>query len=768
MSDATKAVVLSYASQDAEAARRICEALRAVGVEVWFDQNELVGGDAWDAKIRKQIADCALFVPMVSAATQARHEGYFRLEWKLAAQRTHMMSGVRAFLLPVVIDETHDLDAHVPEEFRAVQWTRLPGGETPPAFCARVKKLLGGETAVANSEVGARLVRAQEDGRGPVAPLRKPSRPWLVPTVGGLAAALLLVFALRPAAKDPAPSAPALAVASQPTPSAAPSAASSAPAFDSKSVAVMAFKNLSSEKDSEYFSDGLSENIRDKLAGNSALRLVGSTSSFFYKGKNVPIAQIARELDVGTLVEGSVQRSGDQLRVVAQIINTTNGAQLWSEKFDRELTTANLFAVQDEIAQKIAARLAPTETPVAPTVAAAPTKNLAAYEAYLHGRSFQTTATAFRDDAIREYQRAVALDPQFALAWAQLAQVVIGNIYSRLSTADLTLANRALDEARRLSGDFFETHLAASRLHRLENRYDLAEADLAQAERLRPRTGDVANLRGLLELQQGRWSEGISLLRQATELDPQNGYFQGALGNNLRIVGRYGEAEQTMNRAFALTGADSQLCGNAVVCFQWKGDAALALKMLDAVPPAIRTDNYWSYRWRISRDAGDYAGALAAVEKIRGEFASGAASGRPKALLIALARESQGDAAGAQRAYAEALPGAEQSYAENPQGYPQGLALAEVYASLGRKDEALAIVRELRAQTHGIPIHVAEISALRAQIEARFGLIDEALQLAKTQIPTGWWKRNDLLLCAEWAELRKDPRFRALAEKAPL
>lgn len=92
MPDASiKAVFLSYASQDAEVAKRICDALRAVGVEVWFDQNELVGGDAWDAKIRKQIADCALFVPLISAATQARREGYFRLEWRIAAQRTHMM-----------------------------------------------------------------------------------------------------------------------------------------------------------------------------------------------------------------------------------------------------------------------------------------------------------------------------------------------------------------------------------------------------------------------------------------------------------------------------------------------------------------------------------------------------------------------------------------------------------------------------------------------------------------------------------------------------
>ena len=132
-----KAVFLSYASQDAEPARRIADALRAAGIEVWFDQNELVGGDAWDQKIRKQIKDCALLIPIISASTQARTEGYFRLEWRLADQRTHLMAKGRPFLLPVVIDDTRDAEAHVPDSFTEVQWTRLPGGESGAAFAAR-------------------------------------------------------------------------------------------------------------------------------------------------------------------------------------------------------------------------------------------------------------------------------------------------------------------------------------------------------------------------------------------------------------------------------------------------------------------------------------------------------------------------------------------------------------------------------------------------------------------------------------------------------
>src|SRR3954466_14597165 len=145
MSDAGQAVFLSYASEDAAAALRISEALRQAGVEVWFDQNELVGGDAWDQKIRRQIKECALLIPIISAATQARTEGYFRLEWRLADQRTHLMAKGRAFLLPVVIDDTRDADAHVPDSFTDVQWTRLKGGDAPTALAERVKRLLSGE-----------------------------------------------------------------------------------------------------------------------------------------------------------------------------------------------------------------------------------------------------------------------------------------------------------------------------------------------------------------------------------------------------------------------------------------------------------------------------------------------------------------------------------------------------------------------------------------------------------------------------------------------
>ncbi|MGH8230182.1 MAG: toll/interleukin-1 receptor domain-containing protein, partial [Steroidobacteraceae bacterium] len=130
-------VFLSYASQDAVAAERIAAALRQAGVEVWFDQSELRGGDVWDATIRRQIKACTLFLPIISASAHARVEGYFRLEWKLAVDRSHLMAPDQPFLLPIVIDDTAQNDDRIPERFREIQWSRLAGGYPSAAFIER-------------------------------------------------------------------------------------------------------------------------------------------------------------------------------------------------------------------------------------------------------------------------------------------------------------------------------------------------------------------------------------------------------------------------------------------------------------------------------------------------------------------------------------------------------------------------------------------------------------------------------------------------------
>ena len=1189
MSDTSKAVFLSYASQDAEAAKRMCEALRAAGIEVWFDQNELVGGDAWDAKIRKQIADCALFLPVISAATQARREGYFRLEWKLAAQRTHMMSERTAFLLPVVIDATRDAEADVPTEFRAVQWTRLPAGETPPAFCARVKQLLGGEgrdaftrrppsdipespgrlgeTSLPANASRAWLVpailgvaavaalalwqpwRAKEKSApptsstspaatiSPAAPLTEaqqlvakartildegdemnretynlaedllkraealdiseasawalhaqlsasriiygldrsdarrealktqanralqlapnsmeaqiadararlifePSNPELVPMLqalalrypgewrfqmdlsrcfsrngkmedslsleaidralklapdqpslksdrinvlilagrsaqaereiagmklgrtgarllahevylkltwsgdlvgaadavrswpawflledrgvgfaamaalwrhdsavaleivarfprdyitdyfytgpravlsawaheqaghvesarhdwrvvvqvaerelagapenlaalhwkgwalarlgeteaavsilkqlqerdrigaaqaqitGGLGGLALILGRLdeaialisRESSTDVArrirgvtktslrlnpvfdalrsdPRFQALIDAAQGPEEKKDNASAGAASLDPKSVAVLAFANLSAEKDSEYFSDGLSEEIWGKLARNPALRMIATTSSFSYKGKNAPISQIGRELNVGTIIEGSVRRDGNQLRITAKLIHAADGTQVWFETYNKELTTAGIFAIQEEIALKIAAQLAPSSAPVQSTVAAVPTKNLAAYEAYLRGREQQTKGVGGMREASGFFERATELDPGFAIAWVQLARIHASLYYNGLEDEDRaqSLARAAIDQTQRLQPDLPDIHLALAAF-RFYVETDLPSAirELDLLARIRPEDGETLQLRGNIFLNFGRFADSIEVCQRSVSLDPKNLLAWNSLGLSLGAVSRYSEAVSAYQHSVQMIPTSGSVGNRAGAIFRWKGDPKMTLESFRDIPlaklPARGMSDYINYYWM----AGDHAKAIELIDDAGWSGTLAQSEYLFRDLVKARVRESMGDSEGARRDYLAALPQVERTRDAHPRSFRAYLPLAQVYAGLGRKEEALAAARrsvELMPPSRD-PRRAANTSLrVLVNVEGRFGMVDEALDIVRQQITAGWWKRNDLLYFPDFIHLQKDPRFRTLAEKAPL
>jgi TolB-like protein len=300
VTDPGKAVFLSYASQDAEAAQKICETLRTAGIEVFFDQSELRGGDAWDQKIRHEIYGCALFIPMVSQHTQERLEGYFRHEWKLAIERTHHTAGQKAFLVPVVVDGTRDQEAFVPDPFRAVQGTRLPGGATPPAFVERIKRLLTPELSPLSPMSGA-----APGIREPVSGSSK-SKPVLLALVAAIVFAALVYFV-----------ADRFWVSKH-------SAASATFAPPPHSIAVLPFVNLSGDKEQEYFCDGLTEELLNSLAQINDLQVAARTSSFSFR-EHPDIATVAHKLNVAAVLEGSVRRSEHTVRVTAQLINAVTG-----------------------------------------------------------------------------------------------------------------------------------------------------------------------------------------------------------------------------------------------------------------------------------------------------------------------------------------------------------------------------------------------------------------------------------------------------------
>ncbi|MSU67826.1 MAG: toll/interleukin-1 receptor domain-containing protein [Opitutaceae bacterium] len=277
MSILNKAVFLSYASQDAEAVLRIAEALRAAGVEVWFDKDELAGGDAWDRKIRGQVATCVLFVPVISAATQARREGYFRIEWKLAAQRTQAFADGTPFLLPVVIDATKDGEALVPEEFRAVQWTRLPGGETPEKFCALVRKLLGGSAVLQPAseapERGPKYRATPEVGR------RVPAAAWRTATAAIVVALATGGYFWLKRIREPAPVSAQSAGAGTRPPTADKPAAPLSPARQlAERASALALKKYNSTADDFVAAEGL---LKESLALDQNDAEIWAISSLF-------------------------------------------------------------------------------------------------------------------------------------------------------------------------------------------------------------------------------------------------------------------------------------------------------------------------------------------------------------------------------------------------------------------------------------------------------------------------------------------------------
>ena len=284
-------VFLSYASQDSEAAQRICDALRAAGIEVWFDQSELRGGDAWDRHIRERIHDCRLFIAVISANTEARDEGYFRREWGLAVDRTRDMDEKKAFLLPVVIDNSVERNARVPERFHGIQWTRLPGGVTPSAFVARVAALLGAPAPAAAVGPGSAPVSSRP------AHVRNPRAIW-IPL--GLATLAIIVgggwFALQRSALH-RHAKTGVTVQSR-------------PAVMEKSIAVLPFADLSEKHDQEYFADGMAEEVINLLAKLPDLKVIGRTSSFQFKGRNEDLRKIGQSLGAAYVLEGSVRRSG--------------------------------------------------------------------------------------------------------------------------------------------------------------------------------------------------------------------------------------------------------------------------------------------------------------------------------------------------------------------------------------------------------------------------------------------------------------------------
>jgi adenylate cyclase len=548
----TRAVFLSYASQDADAARRICDALRAQGLEVWFDQSELRGGDAWDASIRKQIKECALFVPMISANTNARSEGYFRLEWKLAVDRSHLMADDATFFVPVMLDAVEEASARVPDKFRERQWSRLEKDEAFHSFAARVTKLLGDgvQTRITENTTNRSTVPMQLGERGV--------------SSSGYSASIV-------------------------TPAASSSFASTEPAII-PSIAVLAFANRSASADDEYFSDGLADELLNVLAKINGLRVAARTSAFSFKGKQTTVEDIGRILSVATVLEGSVRKSGNRVRISVQLIKTQDGFQLWSETYDR--TMDDIFALQDDIAQAVVTELrekllgeTTSTSKIAREVGSATgqrTENAEAHALFLHGR-FLIRREA-RDDyveGIRQLREALALDANHAdaMAWLSIGlcrAAAFGIIPMAANEEVLALAERAIsinsesvtahaalltydqmvgwnwtralataETMLSLAGDDADVCLHATMLFNVLGERERALALAQKAAALDPlRAAAYIHLGRAYDGRAGQWAQKEATFRKALELSPQAIAVPSMLAFTVAKQGRHDEAIQ--------------------------------------------------------------------------------------------------------------------------------------------------------------------------------------------------------------------------------
>ncbi|HYC09247.1 MAG TPA: TIR domain-containing protein [Steroidobacteraceae bacterium] len=554
MTELAHAVFLSYASQDTEAARRICEALRATGVEVWFDQSELRGGDAWDHSIRRQIKTCALFIPVVSRHTRARDEGYFRLEWKLAIDRSHLMAATKTFLLPVVIDDTRDDDEGVPERFREVQWTRLPEGLTPPAFAARVARLLAplvgaastaGPTARAAAAapvvVDAPAAPSGAAAAGIARATTSTSQPrllWITLTLLvlaiGFVAADRFLLSRRALLTAAAPSMPVR----------------EASTVSDHSIAVLPFLDMSEKRDQEYFSDGLAEELLDLLAKTPGLHVIARTSSFYFKGKQATVPEIARTLGVANILEGSVRKSGNRLRITTQLVRADNGEHLWSETYDRD--QEDVFKIQDDIARAVVAKLRLTllggGTPAADTVAVNPQ----AHNLYLQGRYVIGSDTA--EDLAKAgsyFQKALDLEPAYAPAWAGLAHVALRQVANGyvpvaegIARAD-TAARKAVTLDPGFAGGYIELGLS-----RMMSSFDWTGAREAfdHALLLEPSNNEAQFSVAHLTMTLGNTTDSLNRFQQLLERDPLNLLQRRYVARMLYYAGRLDEAESIIRQ----------------------------------------------------------------------------------------------------------------------------------------------------------------------------------------------------------------------------
>jgi TolB-like protein/Tfp pilus assembly protein PilF len=548
-----------------------------------------------------------------------------------------------------------------------------------------------------------------------------------------------------------------------------------------KSVAVLPFQNFSSDPDNAYFADGIQEEVLTRLTKIGDLKVISRTSTQGYQSQSGNLAEIAKQLGVANILEGSVQKAGDQVRVNVHLVNVQTGSQLWAETYDRKLR--DIFSVESDIAKGIAeslqAKLTGREEQA---IAANPTNNPQAYDAYLHGLASEARSNYSSDalfKAIEFYDLAVQLDPNFALAWARLSGVH-ALLYSNrrdTTTARRDAAKSALENAQKLQPNSPETLLFTGYYQYWVLRDNgLAKATFARVSKMLPGNSEVLYALGAIARTEGQWDESIAYWERGLALSPRNTALLTEVAFTYAALRQFSKAEQLYDRALGIIPNEVSLMALKASIYQAEGNLQGAAKLLEKVNAQTNSDVAVRIKlteFRLERN----------IEKLRFvqdrearlQFTSGIEKGS-KQVGLALAQRVAGEPARA-KAYAEEARNTLESLKnDQPDNTFVAAALAVAYALLDQKDSALneaqrAITLLPSNKDHlsgpGFEENLALVEMIVGENSRAIATLTQLLQ-----IPYGGWLYSPtpvtpalLKLDPMWDPLRSDADFQKLCEE---
>jgi TolB-like protein/Tfp pilus assembly protein PilF len=549
-------------------------------------------------------------------------------------------------------------------------------------------------------------------------------------------------------------------------------------AIPEKSIAVLPFENLSDDKNAAYFADGIQDEILTKLASIADLKVISRTSTAKYKSKPEDLKTVSQQLGVATVLEGSVQKASDKVRVNVQLIDARADSHLWAKTYDRDMK--DVFAIQTEVAQEIAdslqAKLSPAE---ANTLASAPTKDTQAYDLFLKGEFEQRVANSnFRpesfDQAAAWYKEAIARDPKFALAIAQLAICQLRRhwLTNPLSEAEVMEAGRLAKQAVAIAPDLAEAHVALGLFHYYGFReYESALAEFQRALELRPNYSLALQFVAFVHRRQGKWDRTLDELKRSIDQDPRDPYVQGGLAETYVFLRKWREGEDTARRALTIDPHEATAMRMLLLSsLNRTGNAQESLRLLATFPPddlllpnTGMFDMVIGTRGQTFVLARDFNAALNACETGTVAMTNKWQRFSAKAGIRVLAGDVTGAHADAEKAH-DLL---EARLREHPQDFRALRALSWVYLALNRKSDAINIARktlDLLPPEKDAVLGSGNLAAL-AEIQAQTGAAKEAVQNLRKllSIPAGETiSIARLKVDPVWDPIRNDPGFQEL------